>query len=56
VSEELEVPGTGIRVTVAEVFAELDELEGNDSLLRGAEIRMAQSASRRRDAERPVVS
>jgi hypothetical protein len=22
------VPGTGIRVTVAEVFAELDELEG----------------------------
>ena len=28
VAEELEVPGTGIRVTVAEVFAELDELEG----------------------------
>jgi hypothetical protein len=28
VSEELEVPGTGIRVSVAEVFAVLDELEG----------------------------
>ena len=28
VSEELEVLETGIRVTVAEVFAELDELEG----------------------------
>jgi hypothetical protein len=27
-SEELAVPGTRIRVTVAEVFAELDELEG----------------------------
>ncbi len=28
VAEELTVPRTGIRVTVAEVFAELDELEG----------------------------
>jgi len=28
VSEELAVPGTEIRVTLAEVFAELDELEG----------------------------
>jgi len=28
VAEELAVPGTGIRVTLAEVFAELDELEG----------------------------
>jgi Uma2 family endonuclease len=27
VAEELTVPGTEIRVTVAEVFAELDELE-----------------------------
>ncbi len=28
VAEELELPGMGIRVTVAQVFAELNELEG----------------------------
>jgi Uma2 family endonuclease len=32
VPEELTVPGTEIRVTLAEVFAELDELEGRTSL------------------------
>jgi hypothetical protein len=29
---ELTVPGTPIRVTVADVFAELDELEGKASV------------------------